>query len=87
MDVSPSLFAEEFLVFGRLVRDRRQAAGLSMAELASMSGVTNRSISLCERGLLQRGPSLEMVIRLAYVLHIPLSDVTQPMLHRLARSS
>lgn len=49
--------------FGVVVRQRREAAGLSQEALADASGLHRTYISLLERG--QRNPSLEVISALA----------------------
>jgi transcriptional regulator with XRE-family HTH domain len=51
---------------GRCVRRRRQAAGLSIAQLARRAGIGSSTLSGLERG--RRNPSLAVVQRLARVL-------------------
>ena len=52
--------------FGRIVRRRRQHAGVSQEALADRAGLHRTYISLLERGL--RNPSLTVVSKLARAL-------------------
>jgi transcriptional regulator with XRE-family HTH domain len=45
--------------FGRVIRQRREAAGLSQEKLAALAGLHRTYISLLERG--KRMPSIEVV--------------------------
>lgn len=49
--------------FGRILRKRRRAKGLSQEELASVAGVHRTFVSMLERGV--RTPSLDVVLKLA----------------------
>jgi transcriptional regulator with XRE-family HTH domain len=49
--------------FGRLIRRRREAAGLTQETLADEAGLHRTYISLLERG--QRAPTIEVLRRLA----------------------
>jgi transcriptional regulator with XRE-family HTH domain len=49
--------------FGRLIRRRREAAGLTQETLAHEAGLHRTYISLLERG--QRAPTIEVLRRLA----------------------
>ena len=52
--------------FGRIVRRRREAAGVSQEALADRAGLHRTYISLLERGL--RNPSLTVISKLARAL-------------------
>jgi transcriptional regulator with XRE-family HTH domain len=52
--------------FGRVVRRRREAAGISQEALADEAGLHRTYISLLERGL--RNPSLTVISKLARAL-------------------
>lgn len=52
--------------FGRIVRRRREAAGVSQEALADRAGLHRTYISLLERGL--RNPSLTVISKLAKAL-------------------
>jgi transcriptional regulator with XRE-family HTH domain len=52
--------------FGRLIRRRRGAAGLSQEALAAKAGLHRTYIGLLERGL--RNPTIDVVCRLARAL-------------------
>lgn len=56
------------VAFGRTLRRRRLACGLSQEVLASLAGLDRTYISSCERGL--RNVSLETICRLANALGI-----------------
>ncbi len=56
--------------FGRVIRKRRERAGISQEELAHRAGVTRNYISLLERGL--RNPSLNVIAMLAESLKMTL---------------
>lgn len=58
--------------FGRRVRQRREELGLSQRELAGEL-VTPSYISLLESG--QRSPTLDLVLHLAEVIRLPLSEL------------
>ena len=59
-------------VFGRMLRDYRQAARLSQLELGLRANVSARHISFIETG--RARPSREMVTLLASTLDVPLRD-------------
>lgn len=54
--------------FGAEVRDRRERAGWSQAELARRAGTTTNTVARIERGELE--PSLSMADRLAEALGV-----------------
>jgi ribosome-binding protein aMBF1 (putative translation factor) len=58
--------------FGDFVRRQRTARGWTLDELAEKSGTTAPMISLIERGMGKRGPSLEMVARLLLAFDLEL---------------
>lgn len=59
--------------FGRVLRERRDAAGVGQAELAQRFGVTQSTVSKWERGRLV--PDLETVLRLEDELGFRLDDL------------
>ena len=59
--------------FGRVVRRRREAAGLSQEALADEAGLHRTYISLLERGL--RMPSIEVVRKLAVALSTSMASL------------
>ena len=59
--------------FGRLLASRRQAAGLSQAELAERAAMSVRAISNLERGR-TRWPHPDSVHRLAGALRLTAAD-------------
>ena len=61
--------------FGATVKARRLQLGLSQESLAFRAGLHRTYISDLERGL--KGPSLRVVIRLAYALDLPAADLVQ----------
>jgi transcriptional regulator with XRE-family HTH domain len=61
------------LVFGRVLRERRLAAGLSQEKLALEADVDRTFVSLLERG--GRQPTLSTLWRLAGALGVPPSEL------------
>jgi transcriptional regulator with XRE-family HTH domain len=57
------------VAFGKVLRERRKAAGLSQERLALDAGLERVFISLLERG--HRQPSLHTMLKLAGVLGCP----------------
>jgi len=57
----------------RILREEREKRGLSMTVLAQRAGLSQGMISLVESE--QRNPSLETLLRIAYVLEIELAEV------------
>lgn len=51
---------------GELLRAMRREAGLTQQQLQDASGVGQAYISRAERGEMERGPSLELVTRMAH---------------------
>jgi transcriptional regulator with XRE-family HTH domain len=60
---------EPGVAFGKVLRERRKAAGLSQERLALDAGLERVFISMLERGV--RQPSLHTMLRLAEVLDCP----------------
>ena len=61
--------------FGRVLRERRLAAGFSQEELAHAAGVHRTYIGLLERGL--RNPSIDVSHALAQALDTKLSSLVR----------
>ena len=59
----------------RILREEREKRGISMTVLAQRAGLSQGMISLVERE--QRNPSLETMLRIAYVLETDLGDIIQ----------
>ncbi|MBY0401319.1 helix-turn-helix domain-containing protein [Myxococcota bacterium] len=59
--------------FGAVVRQRREAAGISQEALADSAGLHRTYISLLERG--QRNPSLEVIAALAEGLNTSMASL------------
>lgn len=59
----------------RILREERERRGISMTVLAQRAGLSQGMISLVERE--QRNPSLETLLRIAFVLEINLGDILQ----------
>lgn len=59
----------------RILREEREKRGLSMTVLAQRAGLSQAMISFVEREI--RNPSLETLLRIAYVLEIDLGEVIQ----------
>ena len=57
----------------RLLREERDAQGVSGKQLAKLCGLNQSTISLTDRGL--RKPTLETLLRLAVVLRIDLGEI------------
>jgi transcriptional regulator with XRE-family HTH domain len=64
---------EAIAAVGRRLRERRDAAGLSLAELARRSGVARATLTSLEAG--DGNPTLETLYALANALGAPLSDL------------
>jgi len=59
--------------FGSVLRESRQAAGISQEELASQAGLHRTYVSLMERG--HRAPSIEVIWRLAAALGSTMAEL------------
>ena len=57
----------------RILREEREKRGLSMTVLAARAGLSRAMISFVEREV--RNPSLETMLRIAYVLEIDLGKI------------
>jgi transcriptional regulator with XRE-family HTH domain len=64
---------ESAVAFGRTLRARRQAAGVTQEELAYSAGVHRTFVSLLERG--ERSPSFEAMRKLASALGTTAGDL------------
>ncbi len=71
-DASPSQIGS-LIEFGREVRRRREAAGLTLEDLAESSGLSPNYIGQIETG--KRDPSLATMESLAQALDVPLGDL------------
>lgn len=60
---------------GKKVRQYRKEAGLSQEQLGNQSGLGRSYISSLERGV-ERNPSLRTIERIAKVLKVKVSDIT-----------
>ena len=60
------------------VRERREAADMSQADLAEAVGVTRQTINSIERG--RYDPSLELAFRLARFFEVRVEDLCDPAL-------
>jgi transcriptional regulator with XRE-family HTH domain len=59
--------------FGKLIKRRREAAGLTQEALADAAGIHRTYISLLERG--QRAPTIEVVRLLAKALKTTMTSI------------
>lgn len=59
--------------FGRMVREKRERCGLTIAEAAELCGISGRGLSQIELG--DAIPKLSTFIRIAAVLKINLGDI------------
>ncbi|HEX5217993.1 MAG TPA: helix-turn-helix transcriptional regulator [Verrucomicrobiae bacterium] len=59
----------------RILREEREKRGLSMTLLAERSGLSHSMISFIEREI--RNPSLETLLRIAFVLKLDLAEIIQ----------
>lgn len=67
--------------FGRVLRRRREEAGLSQEALAGRAGLHRNYVGLLERG--ERTPSIEVVRRLASGLGTTMTSLIQDLEERL----
>src|SRR5215472_5273656 len=67
-DMLSTLEDEVTLRTGRAVKQRREAAGLSLRELAARSGISSSMISDIERG--SKSPTVVTMVRLAEALGV-----------------
>lgn len=68
-----SAVQQALLDFGAWVRQRRDARGWTLEQLAGKIGSTPAQISLVERGLGKRGPSLALIARILWAFDLELS--------------
>jgi transcriptional regulator with XRE-family HTH domain len=68
---------------GRELRDERQGAGRTLADVAEQAGVSTQYLSEIERG--RKEPSSEVVQAVAGALGLRLVDVTTRVTRRLSR--
>ena len=66
---------ETLIQLGNRIRKIRLEKKLTQAELAERCSCNRNSISMLERG--ERNPSLEIAIRLAHYLKVPVEDIFQ----------
>jgi transcriptional regulator with XRE-family HTH domain len=59
---------------GAVIREHRQAAGLSLRDLDELTGVDNSLIARMEQGAILT-PAPDKLSRIAEALHIPLADL------------
>lgn len=62
--------------FGARLRELREAAGLTQAELADQAGLSQGAIGMWETG--KRAPSFPLVINIAEALRVPLDAFLVP---------
>jgi len=56
-----------------LLKERRIAAGLSLTQVAELSGITRQMVSFVEKGY--RVPSLDTLAKLSFALKAPPSEL------------
>lgn len=59
--------------FGRVLREFRQAKGLSQEGLAAAAGLDRSFVSLVERGI--QSPNVVILLKLAEVLHVSAAEM------------
>lgn len=69
----------------RIIREKRQAKGLSMELLAAGAGLSHSMISLIERQL--RNPTLDTLLRICSVLEVDLGDLISEAARDASRKS
>ena len=79
------MLEEEFSAMGHRLKAQRELLGWTVRDLACRSGVGITSISFCERGMLTRGPSIEVFLRLVLALRLCPADVLGPLMQATAR--
>ena len=60
-------------VFGAVLRERREAAGISQEQLADRAGLHRTYVSLIERG--KRTASIEVVRKVSAALGVTMTDL------------
>jgi transcriptional regulator with XRE-family HTH domain len=70
---------------GRLIREQRQLAHLSVRELARLASISNAYLSQVERGLHE--PSVRVLQAVADVLEVPVEDLVGPSGRRDVKTS
>ncbi|GAA2911130.1 putative transcriptional regulator [Microbacterium keratanolyticum] len=58
-----------------VIREHREAAGLTQAELARQIGVTRQTLIAIEQG--RYSPTLELAFQIARAFRLPLDDIFQ----------
>ena len=69
----------------RILREEREKRGLSMTVFAERAGLSRAMISFVEREI--RNPSLETMLRMAFVLEIDLGKIIQRAAKAAAKKS
>jgi len=69
-------------VFGSVLRERREAAGISQEQLADRAGLHRTYVSLIERG--KRTASIEVLRRVASALGVRMSELIEETGKRIA---
>jgi transcriptional regulator with XRE-family HTH domain len=69
-------------VFGSVLRERREAAGISQEQLADRAGLHRTYVSLIERG--KRTASIEVLRRVASALGVRMSELIEETEKRIA---
>jgi transcriptional regulator with XRE-family HTH domain len=67
--------AEEVRRFGEEVRQRREALGLSLEEMAERMNMSPLYLGEVERGTRKRGPSLDFALKIARGFGVELADL------------
>jgi transcriptional regulator with XRE-family HTH domain len=68
----------------RILREEREKRGLSMTTLAARAGLSRAMISFVEREI--RNPSLETLLRIAYVLELDLGKIISKAIKMAAKN-
>ena len=63
-------------LFGAVVRRHRHERGLSQERLAEAAGLSQRYLSVLERG--ENSPTLNVIVRLAAALHLSPAELLDP---------
>jgi len=67
--------AEEVRRFGEAVRQRREALGLTLEEMAERMHMSPIYLGEVERGIRKRGPSLDFALKIARGFGVELADL------------